>query len=130
MMAAVSTKRLAWRGLIWCLAASALTVGVACDSGPPDTGVGAHQTPPATVNCAELCHRATSCLVLLCNEDTASTRYTGLDDVLDPQCVASCSDAQLQSKITADQWSCVFESSCRQVFGNDSCHAMSHYNCT
>jgi hypothetical protein len=124
------TKGLAWRGLIGFLAASALTVGVGCDSGPPDTGAGAHETPPAAVNCADLCHRATSCLVLLCNEDTSSTRYTGLGEALDPECVASCSEPALQSKITADQWRCVFESSCRQVFGNDSCHAMSHYNCT
>jgi len=108
-----------------------LALGCGGDSpGHPDTGAGAGQTPPATENCMDLCQRIGSCAVILCNEDTMSTRYTGLDTLLADQCVAGCTDAQIQSGITAAQWQCVFESSCRQVFEHDTCHAMSHYNCS
>jgi hypothetical protein len=119
-------------GLFVGLTVAVVAAAVAgCDSGgPPDTGVGAHQTPPAAVTCADLCRRTTDCFAELCNEDTGSTRYTALGDVLDRQCVATCTDSVLQSKITADQWRCTFESSCRQILENDVCQVTSRYSCS
>ena len=87
----------------------ALLLALGCggsDSPPrkPDTGAGAGLTPPATENCADLCQRLGSCVVTLCNEDTMSTRYTGLDVVLADQCTATCTDAQVQSAIPPAGW--------------------------
>jgi len=58
-----------------------------------------------------------------------STRYTALGDLLESQCRVGCMDAQVQSQITRDQWRCLFQSSCRQVYGADACHARARYNC-
>src|SRR6187549_3892769 len=53
------------------LAATLILVAVGCggSSGHPDTGAGAHKTPPATENCTDLCQRIADCAVVLCNED-------------------------------------------------------------
>lgn len=121
--------------------ALSITLGVmvtvfGCSSGSanrkPDTGYGAGQTPPATMSCANLCPRLADCGAHLCDEDTNSMNYDALFNLLLPECQSSgCTDALLQMKFTADQWQCVFESSCRQVFDSayDVCHGMSYYYC-
>lgn len=101
-------------------------------SGPPahpDTGFGAGETVPATPNCVDLCLRDVDCGVALCNEDTMSTRYTALADLLASQCLAACS-AVPAVNVTQAQWQCLFQSSCRQVFEIDVCHAAAHYSCS
>jgi hypothetical protein len=107
-----------------------LATNVSCDSaGHPDTGAGANKTPPAVETCVDLCQRLADCVVTLCDEDTSSTRYDAIHDPVASSCVAPCTDAQIQSKVTPDMWSCIFKSSCRQVFQDDVCHGMSHYSC-
>ena len=110
----------------------ALLVALGCGGsmGHPDTGAGANQPVPPTENCADLCARLGSCVVTLCNEDTMSTRYNGLDTLLSDECAAGCTDAQIMSGLTSTQWTCLFQSSCRQVFEYDTCHQMGHYNCS
>ena len=107
-----------------------LAAGCGGDAGHPDTGVGAGQTPPAVPNCADFCARAADCFVALCDEDTMSTRYDGLASILEDQCNATCTDAQLQAAASPTSWQCFFEDSCRQVFGEDACHGMAHYSCS
>ena len=126
-------SRTTLNGLVLALAMAATMLGCGGSDSPPrkpDTGAGAGLTPPATENCADLCQRLGSCVVTLCNEDTMSTRFDGFDTLLAEQCTASCTDAQVQSGISASSWQCLFVSSCRQVFDYDTCHAMSKYNCS
>ena len=96
----------------------------------PDTGAGKNETVPSTRNCHDLCARFGACLVVLCNEDSSSTRFTDLGEFLAGQCEATCTDSLAQSALTPTQWSCLFMSSCRQVFEHDVCDAESSYYCT
>lgn len=117
---------------------AAVVVAVGCGGGgngsprKPDTGYGAGETPPATLNCTDFCQRLSNCAAQLCDEDTMSMNYAALADVLVPPCDASCTDAILQAKLTTSQWQCVFQSSCRQVVDSsyDVCHAKSSYSCS
>src|SRR5690242_1864854 len=86
-----------------------------------DTGYGAGQTAPATVNCTDFCQRLADCAAHLCNEDNNTTRYLGSIDALASQCESTCTDAQLASYISQTQWQCVFHDSCRMALGNSSC---------
>jgi hypothetical protein len=95
----------------------------------PDTGYGAGETPPATENCQALCQRLGDCGAHLCDEDSMSMMYSGIGDLLATECESTCTDAEVQMKVSATQWQCFFQSSCRQVFGYDNCHAMAHYAC-
>jgi hypothetical protein len=110
---------------------TAIGCGGSSGSRAPDTGYGAGQTPPATINCADLCMRLANCAAELCDEDTMSMRFVALGEALVPPCESSCTDPLLQSKITLSQWQCLFESSCRQAVdaSYDVCHAMSSYSC-
>jgi uncharacterized spore protein YtfJ len=98
----------------------------------PDTGFGAGQTPPVTINCTDFCQRLSDCGVELCDEDSMSMKYAALADILVPECHAMCTDALLQSKLTTSQWDCLFQSSCRQAVDSsyDACHTMSYYTCS
>jgi hypothetical protein len=98
----------------------------------PDTGFGAGQTPPATINCTDFCQRLSGCAADLCDEDSMTMKYASLADFLTPQCEATCTDVLLQSKITATEWDCLFQSSCRQAVdaSYDACHVMSSYTCS
>lgn len=96
----------------------------------PDTHAGASQPVPATENCTDLCERLGACVEILCNEDSKSSRYTGLGDVLTLQCESTCADATVQSGFDGTQWQCVFQSSCRQAIDYDTCHVKSSYSCT
>ena len=58
-----------------------------------------------------------------------TTSFMATRDVLDNQCVAGCTDAQLQAEATDASWQCLFESSCRQVFEHDVCKANAQYSC-
>jgi hypothetical protein len=103
--------------------------GCGSSSGPPDTGYGIAHPVPAQLNCVDLCERIGDCAVHLCNEDTKSTRYTGLDSILALECEAGCTDALVQANLTSTQWQCLFQSSCRAVFGQDVCQTDGSYTC-
>jgi hypothetical protein len=103
----------------------------ACGGGDsrPDTGYGLGEAVPAAKNCADMCRRAADCAGHLCNEDKNTTMYTALIPILESICESSCMDAQLAS-ITTDQWQCLFQDSCRQVFDQGSCGtANTSYSC-
>ena len=104
--------------------------GCGGSGGHPDTGYGAGQPVPITVNCVDLCVRSATCGAQLCDEDTNSTRYTGLASGLATDCEVVCTDAQLQVSITPAQWQCLFQDSCREVFGDNACGGMAHYSCS
>jgi hypothetical protein len=123
------------RGRFFALAAALAAVACGGSNGgsrKPDTGSGAGQTPPATMNCTDFCQRLSTCAGVLCDEDSMSMKYASLADLLVPQCEANCTDALLQSKLTQTQWQCVFESSCRQALDSsyDVCHVMGSYTCS
>jgi hypothetical protein len=107
-----------------------------CSSGgssrKPDTGFGANETPPATINCTDFCQRLSGCGTELCDEDSMSMKYVGLTDLLNSECDTSCTDSLLQSKLTVSQWQCFFQSSCRQAVDSsyDACHVMAYYTCS
>lgn len=116
------------------IAAVILTVVTvsACDDddGPADSGYGAGQSVPAAMDCEHLCARMGDCFAALCNEDTMSTRYDGVGDLLRTQCEIGCADATVRSNISPDTWRCTFQSSCRAVFGQNKCGAMAKYSCS
>jgi len=95
----------------------------------PDTGYGVAQPVPGTRSCLELCGRLGDCAEHLCNEDTDSSRYDGLGGLIASQCEATCTDSLLESAFTQAQWQCLFQSSCREVFDYDDCHAEGSYYC-
>ena len=105
-------------------------VGCGGSSGHPDTGAGAHQSVPATETCMDLCQRVATCVEILCNEDTKSTRFLGAGSVLVPACLASCTDATVMSTVPPAHWTCLFESSCRQVLEFEVCDEKASYRCS
>ena len=107
----------------------ALIVTACGGDGSSDTGYGANQPVPATKNCEELCARLADCVVALCNEDTDSDRYTGLEDLLALDCESTCTDGQVETYFTAEKWSCVYDSSCREVFDYQECDPTTTYHC-
>jgi hypothetical protein len=111
--------------------ATALGCGGSDSSAPahPDTGVGAGETAPAAVSCVDLCLRNASCAGSLCNEDTMSTMYTAVSQLAASQCGTVCAGVQVPA-ITATQWQCLFQSSCRQVFEHDACGVGARYSCS
>ena len=125
----MSPSRVRLTDLVFAVALAALGCG-SSNGGPPDTGAGAGQPVPPTLTCADLCGRIGACAEILCNEDTKSTNYTGLGDLLAQQCQLGCTDATVMSMISSGQWQCFFQSSCRAVFGHDVCQAQGHYNCS
>ena len=94
-----------------------------------DTGAGANQPVPATINCKDLCKRISDCFVVLCNEDTQTTTYDPLGQVLDEECLSTCTDADAQKLIPQAGWKCTFQSSCRMILDYDSCHSFAKYSC-
>jgi hypothetical protein len=110
---------------------AALVVASACggEDRRPDTGAGAAQPIPATLNCADMCGRLADCLVTLCNEDTNSTQFTPLGPVVESQCVSGCTEAIVMSQFSPQDWTCLFQSSCRQVLDYDTCAVDSSYHC-
>ena len=122
------TLRFACRLLACLLSIASASCGDS-GGGGPDTGSGAAQPVPVTRNCADFCGRAADCLVVLCDEDTMSKNYEPLGDIVRDQCLTTCTDALLASGVSASQWQCYFQSSCRQVFGADACHQNGTYSC-
>lgn len=117
------------RGLAWLLASFTVALGCGGDgSGRPDTGYGASQPVPMSVNCQDFCARVADCGAALCDEDTHSMRYAGLMSLLASECQTACTDALLQA-LTA-KWQCLFQSSCRQVFDYDKCDSNGRYSCS
>jgi hypothetical protein len=104
-------------------------VGACSDDGHPDTGYGAGQAVPATRTCMDICARLADCAVNLCNEDTSSSNYSGLEPSLADQCELSCSDAGLAAAFPQPKWDCAFTDSCREVFEHDSCEIDASYTC-
>lgn len=122
--------------LFTALACATLLVATACggdDSNDPprkpDSGYGTSQPLPAARTCSDLCARVADCAEHLCNEDSHSMRYTGLGDFLDETCESACTDSLVNSNITASEWQCLFQDSCRQVFDYDTCRTQSSYSC-
>jgi hypothetical protein len=112
------------------MAAGLFALLLGCDSAPtPDSGYGAGQPVPPTKNCMDVCARSADCFVALCDENTSSTRYAGLRLVVDDQCLANCTEAQLQTMASDASWQCYFQSTCRQVFENDVCEVNARYSC-
>jgi hypothetical protein len=114
------------------MTAGLLPLLLGCDSTSyphPDTGYGAAEPVPPTKSCADFCARSADCVVDLCDENTSSTRYAAIHDPLDAECLAGCTDAQLQAMATDASWQCFFTASCRQVFDNDVCKASVRYSC-
>jgi len=122
------------------LAGLLVLAAVACSGGgddddeparKPDTGVGAHQAVPELHTCQALCARLGDCAEELCNEDTKSTRYTGLGELLATQCAVTCDQATVDGRITPTQWTCLFEKSCRQAIDYDDCNTGgAYYTCS
>ncbi|MBL9019611.1 MAG: hypothetical protein JNL83_35805 [Myxococcales bacterium] len=65
----------------------------------------------------------------LCNEDSASSKYDGLESVLQDQCEFNCSDTALAAEFSTTEWNCTFVSTCRRVFEHDTCGTDAHYTC-
>lgn len=126
----IKTQRMAW------LLAGLALVGCGgsgdddeAEQRKPDTGYGKGALVPSPRSCTDLCERIGSCAAALCNEDTRSTRYDALADVLASQCETSCTEDVINSNITAQQWQCLFQSSCREAVDYDVCHAQGSYYC-
>lgn len=79
--------------------------------------------------CDVLCERLADCLVQICNEDTSSDHFAGLEDVLMYSCTPGCSDAKLQSGYTDADWACIFTASCREFIDYDACDLDMSYTC-
>jgi hypothetical protein len=106
-------------------------LGCGSEERRPDTGVGADQPVPSALNCMDYCRRLSSCLVLLCNEDTKSTSFTGLEDLVTVQCQSVCNENDLRSRgLTDVAWTCLFQSSCREAIDYDVCNGQASYSCT
>jgi len=110
--------------------AALIAGGCGGSSGHPDTGAGAHQTPPATQNCMDACQRLADCVAILCDEDTMSTRYQASVPFFVDDCLSTCTDANAMSMITPTEWTCLFESSCRQLLELHVCEKNSSYHCS
>jgi len=96
----------------------------------PDTGYGANTPVPATTTCTDYCTRAADCAAHLCNEDTMSTTYTALEPLLLLACESGVCNATVLAQLTPANWQCFFQSSCRQVYGENTCHvANACYSC-
>ncbi len=119
-----------WLSFGVALVAVGAMVGCGGSDGHPDTGYGANQPIPAAETCVDLCQRLADCVADLCDEDTSSTRYAGTQSLLASSCSSTCTDGEVQSAISPTAWQCLFEDTCRQVFGEDACHAMSQYHCS
>ncbi len=95
----------------------------------PDTGYGANQPVPDTINCTDFCTRGADCGAQLCNEDTMSTSYTALAPIVIAECESAC-NANVLAQVTTAAWQCYFQSSCRQVLEHNACHiSNSSYTC-
>lgn len=112
------------------LIAGASACGGSSAPSHPDTGYGANETVPATENCTDFCTRAADCGAQLCNEDTMSTQYTALAPILIAECENAACSAAVLAQITAANWQCYFQSSCRRVLGDNACHiSNASYTC-
>jgi hypothetical protein len=112
------------------VAAAGALPGCGGSAGHADTGYGAHQAVPADETCAAFCQRSVGCAVALCDEDSNSTSDQQLEPLLVSECESVCTDSLIQSSIPAADWTCLFTDSCRQVFGENSCHVSNaSYSC-
>jgi hypothetical protein len=128
------TNRSRWFGFSVALSAIFSISGCSNDDHTPrpDSGYGKDQPAPKEMTCDELCVRLGDCGEQLCIEDTSNPqKYAGLGDMLASQCRASCTDAQLASGLSVEQWTCLFQKSCREVFDRDYdvCAANAYYYC-
>lgn len=90
---------------------------------------------PATIelNCATLCKRTAECVVELCSEDipAKASQYPAVGRELEQNCLAACDNSNFQAltETKKTELTCMFQKSCRAVFGQDSCNAQATYNC-
>jgi hypothetical protein len=106
-----------------------LSLGACGSDAHPDTGYGGNKPVPSQITCMAACTRIADCAVALCNEDTDSTRYSGLEELLIDDCLVSCNDADLAAQIAPPAWSCMFTETCRGVFEHDVCDVDGRYTC-
>lgn len=115
------------------IAAALFSVSLGCgqSSAPKhaDTGVGANQPVPATIDCADFCQRIATCSAELCDEDTGTMNYDGLVELLQQECEMACTDATLTAKLSPANWQCTFVQSCREVLQDSACGQASSYSC-
>lgn len=81
-----------------------------------------------TVNCEDYCARMMSCVVFLCEEDLGRPVHESSVDEIETTCATACMDGAF-NVLAARHWDCLFENSCRAVFGDDVCDADAHYTC-
>jgi hypothetical protein len=121
------------RSLVRAWAIAVVTAAAGCggsSSGHVDTGYGANEAVPGTEDCIDFCQRFTDCGVDLCDEDSNSTQYQAFEPTLVTECELTCTDGDVQSTYSAAEWQCLFQKSCRQVFGEDACGGQAHYSCS
>jgi hypothetical protein len=110
--------------------ASAAACGGSSAPSHPDTGYGANQPVPATVNCTDFCTRGADCGAHLCDEDKMTTSYTALEPIVIQECQNVGCSASVLAMITPADWQCYFQSSCRQVLEHNACNVSpSSYMC-
>ncbi len=88
-------------------------------------------TPPDEHTCATTCARLAVCMVYLCNVDTNSEDYSGLESFLEDDCTSSCDEDKLADALAEDPdaFDCMFEESCRNYLGYDDCNVDARYSC-
>jgi hypothetical protein len=119
--------------IAWGLALAGTAALAGCGGSPshPDTGYGANQTVPTSETCAAWCQRVADCGTELCDEDANSTSFQQMEPLVLAECQAVCTDSLIQSSIPAAAWTCLFTDTCRQVFGENSCHVPNaSYKCS
>jgi len=94
----------------------------------PDSGYGAQQAVPA-ISCDALCTREGDCSEHLCIENTNNPNLMGFGSAVAAICKAQCNEAALASSINAQQWNCMFQSSCRAAVVHDVCHINASFYC-
>jgi hypothetical protein len=94
-----------------------------------DSGYGANTPVPPMRTCVALCERLADCAAQLCNEDTSSNDYDFLRSDLAFACTANCNDANVQIGLSAEEWTCMFTDSCREVVDYDECMIDATYTC-
>ena len=119
--------RAAWLAI----AVVAVTTALSCgDSAPthPDTGIGAGETAPGTPNCVDSLPAGRGLWRVPMQRGHHVDQVHALADQTASLCSVVCAGVQLPP-VTATQWQCLYQQSCRQVFEHDVCGVGSTYSC-
>jgi len=112
------------------LVAASTAAALACGGDRIEDDYG-RTTPPEEHTCATTCARLAECMVYLCNVDTNSNDYSGLEGFLEDDCVSTCDEDALTDALAEDPeaFDCMFEESCRDYLDYDDCHVDARYSC-